>query len=226
MAVNYKEYTFGNEADTSHFVLGEYQGIKYAEFQLKSFSSGTMAFITDDAVLPLDLLSFTAVNMDSRVLLQWHTVNEVDVSHFEVERGKDARVWELLNIQTAKNGIENHYTQWDEQPFSDISYYRLKMIDLDGTYKYSKIVQVGQDKNVIPVCKVYPNPSSGNIFVQWNSNEAHAIMTVYDASGAKIHLQLLDNGVNAIDLSHLPGGLYGLNIISNQYEFSQKLILE
>jgi hypothetical protein len=85
-SIGYKEFTIGELSDTNMYVFGEFQGIKYVEFMVNSFSSGTIAMTLDASVLPLDLISFTASAINDKTQLQWRTVNEVNVSHFEIER--------------------------------------------------------------------------------------------------------------------------------------------
>jgi hypothetical protein len=231
-ATNYKEYTFGQVADTSHFTLGTFKGIKYAEFQVNSFSTGTMAMTLDESVLPLDLISFTASAIYDKTQFQWRTVNEVNVSHFEIERSVDGIHWEIIQTSSATNGIEQNYTAWDLSPNAGTIYYRLKMIDIDGSYKYSKIVEVhfsGLNKNESQTkFIVYPNPNNGSFIVNAKGMKtSSAQIQLYDGLGRVVYSNQIQEGNNSINLRQLVAGIYYLNINSSSSGISvQKIIIE
>jgi len=227
-ATGYKEYLYGENPDTEYYTFGEYQGIRYAEFQVSSFSTGTMAMTMEEAVLPLDLLSFTASGIESRTYLQWHTVNEEHVSHFEIERSRDARNWQTIYTTAALNGIEQRYEAWDNQPLSGTNYYRLKMTDLDGTYKYSKIVEVtfggsaGQ-----PQFMIYPNPNNGIFTIRATGMEDQKVrIQLYDALGRLMYSDRIQEGNNLVSLENLVSGLYYLSIAVPGRTQVRKVVVE
>jgi len=227
-ATGYKEYQYSENADTSGYIFGKYQDIRYAEFQVTSFSTGTMAMTMDDAVLPLDLLSFTASAVEDKTHLQWHTVNEENVSHFGIERSSDARNWETISTVTALNGIEQHYDAWDGEPLSGINYYRLKMTDFDGTYKYSKIVEVsfGQESHT-PHYRIYPNPNKGRFIISAVGIEGmNSQIQLHDGLGRLIFSDRIQEGTNQINLRHLVSGIYYLSIAYDKGKKIEKIIIE
>ncbi len=227
-ATGYKEYQYGEHADTSGYIFGEYQDIRYAEFQVTSFSTGTMAMTMDDAILPLDLLSFTAAAIDDNTYLQWHTVNEENVSHFGIERSIDAKNWETISTISALNGIEQHYDVWDESPLSGTNYYRLKMTDFDDTYKYSKIVEVsfGQKRNT-PQYLIYPNPNNGTFHVlAQDIVQEETRMYLFDGLSRLVYGQLLQDGNNLVNTKNLVRGMYHLKIENKGEAFIYKVVVE
>ncbi|MCO5230796.1 MAG: right-handed parallel beta-helix repeat-containing protein [Chitinophagales bacterium] len=222
------EYALDTIADTLTYVFGSFQGNQYVEFMVNSFSSGTIAMSLDESILPLDLISFTATLVNDKTQLQWNTVNEVNVSHFEIERSLDGIHWEKISGTNAQNGIAQQYMAWDYAPYVGINYYRLKMIDIDGSIKYSKIVQVSliETKSEIEF-SVFPNPSNGDFTITAKGMLGPtAKIQIYDESGKVIFNHQIIEGNNPIHLGLLPSGAYLLKIKGEQETHVQKLIIE
>jgi hypothetical protein len=89
-------------------------------------------------ILPVELLSFTALDAPSEVHLQWTTVSEHNTSHFEVERSVDALRYDMVGSTSAAG--ESYalidYSLIDARPLHGLSYYRLKQVDRDGSTAY------------------------------------------------------------------------------------------
>ncbi|MEM9835713.1 MAG: fibronectin type III domain-containing protein [Bacteroidota bacterium] len=124
---------------------------------------GDDVVLTAVAVLPLDLLSFSGEARDKTNLLNWTTANAVDFSHFEVERSPNGQgTWSVLAQSDLQSSGAHAYI--DQTPLST-AYYRLKMIDLDGAFTYSRIIYL--ENNSHPTTgdiKVYPQPQLWAIY--------------------------------------------------------------
>jgi hypothetical protein len=168
----------------------------YAEFKVKSFSE----FWLNNGVttpLPLQVNSFTATksNNDKDALLQWVTVREINVQRFEIEvaRGNTAFANNQFNkigeIAATNNAGEqtNAYTYTDnESAKSGVRYYRLKIIDQDGSYRYSDVQPLlfSNEANWV----VYPNPSTGLFNVVFQAmNGQKVTATVHDGVGKLVY---------------------------------------
>ena len=93
--------------------------------------------------LPIKLISFTAEKRTGFVLVKWSTENEQNVNHYEVERSSDAAHFSSIGSKNAFNlPYLQQYEFEDHTPLSRITYYRLKSIDNDGKYSYSRIVAI------------------------------------------------------------------------------------
>ncbi len=157
----------------------------FVEFQVNHFSE----FIIHEprSVLPLELLHFTAREMDGQVFLNWETTFEEDLRNFEVQRSKNATDWETISEVTANN-TPSRYSLWDETPYMGKSYYRLKSINLDETYEYSNVeaVEINED-NIHFLGEVRPNPSlSSNVFVPvllGENEQGKTELKIYDVLG-------------------------------------------
>lgn len=161
--------------------------------------------------LPVNLISFTAKLAEDKTLLTWTTSNEKDFSHFEIEKSSDAKFFSKIGIVYGIAG--GLYTFSDKQLSSQLQYYRLKMIDLDGTFAYSRVVSLhfGSVKSV----NVYPNPVSQLLKIQVTNNESIQSVEIIDLTGKTVYRKL--NGLaevlsKGIDISKLQHGSYVLRI--------------
>ena len=123
----------------------------YLSMALPSFSElglhGTSAVLSPGSALPLELQSFTARLLPPKreVLVEWITSNELNMAAFEVERSTEGVNFEKIATIPAKRTYSNSYQITDKNPASGLNYYRLKMLNRDGTFEYSSIKSVKTD---------------------------------------------------------------------------------
>lgn len=108
--------------------------------------------------LPLELLDFQILSKENRNVLTWISLNEYNLSHFEIEKSLDGKNWKLIDIIKSEGGLDEKkmYTYDDFEKESNYSYYRLKQVDIDNSYSYSKIVN---SYSVLYEPVVCPNPT-------------------------------------------------------------------
>ncbi|MGX5857972.1 T9SS type A sorting domain-containing protein [Dyadobacter jiangsuensis] len=161
--------------------------------------------------LPVELVSFTATSESNRTLLQWLTAQERNSAIFQIEHSVTGKVWQNVGENAAKgesNGPVNY--QWIHQnPAYGINYYRLKMIDLDGTFTYSKIENLEFRTRDLSAGIVYPNPVSDKI--QIDTKHEIIRLKILDLQGRTVYEtdQVSKQGVS---LKHLPAGAYQAQI--------------
>ena len=102
-----------------------------------------------NGTLPLTLITFDAQLIDKDVLLQWSTSFEENTSHFDIERSADGMSFTFIgNVNAAGNSSsERNYDFTDKDPFNGINFYRLKMVDADDKFVYSKAIAVKKEDN-------------------------------------------------------------------------------
>lgn len=180
--------------------------------------------------LPVVLVQFLATkNADATIKLSWATAQEINSSSFDVERSADQGSWEKIGSVKAKgySSITANYSYTDQFPLAGNNYYRLKMIDLDGKFNYSKVVAVSADKDSRPLV-IYSNPFSDQIRVKVNvSRGQNLVLTVSDIIG-KTYLKQsysAQAGDNLINLAPAgaASGMYVLHIQGNTYDQTVKL---
>ena len=204
------------------------------QIDISSFS--TFYFGSTNVLLPLTSLNFTGKYSNTVAKLKWETKNEVGTNRFEVERSTGDGVYTKLgNVEaTGTPGEATKYTYNDQEAGRlGVSrlYYRLKVIDNDGGYKYSNVVVIDIPGTFITRISIFPNPAEKQTTVLISSPEEQQISwNLVDVAGRKILSKdaVLKKGENRItvDLSGFRSGVYFLQVkgqFVNAQEKIQKL---
>jgi predicted outer membrane repeat protein len=181
-------------------------------FAVEGFSGFFVKTLTTNLPLPINLISFSGKNTEKGNLLTWQTSNEKDFSHFEVERSSDGKRFEKVGkVQGQKSEnyqyIDNSTIQNSQ---SEINYYRLKMVDLDGKYNYSNTISIENYMGKTNVGNFYPNPSQGITYIDITTLEkGDWNITTFDITGKVTHTQntFLQKGLNTLTLGKLGKGV-------------------
>ncbi len=181
------------------------------------------------STLPVELLSFEGKRQNSGVLLTWKTVNEVNTSHYEVQRSSNARDYEAIgNIKSfGLTGNGNNYSIIDNKAGS-INYYRLKIIDNDGKYNYSKIISVaipGLQQKIY----VLNNPFVNAIRLRFaNQPKDKVSLRLFDQAGKLLIAKEFKDVGNSLELkipsTYISKGVYLLEAKTDGRTFIYKLV--
>ena len=168
-------------------------------------------------VLPVKLLSFNGKIANNRSNLYWTTASEENFDHFEIQRSADGNDFRFLGkvASRAANGSGASYSLTDAYPFAGMNFYRLKMVDRDGTFAYSGIIKLETAKKSIAVTQLYPNPVKDILTVQLQSEKRQVVrVSVFDITGKQLSLGsvFLLAGVNNtnVALTKFAAGTYML----------------
>jgi Secretion system C-terminal sorting domain len=156
---------------------------------------GLYAFdtITVSGVVPLTLLSFDAFKNKNKVDLKWTTTNEINTSHFEIERSSNAVDFTKIgSVNSVNSSGTNNYSSEDIQPLKGINFYRLKQVDIDGSFKYSNINKV-LFENFGDAITIYPNPAKDYIQFDYVSKQKTILVSLFDMQGRLIRTTTLAN---------------------------------
>ncbi|SDF51625.1 Por secretion system C-terminal sorting domain-containing protein [Dyadobacter soli] len=168
---------------------------------VKSATPGTFS-IAANAPFPVKLIDFTAKTVEHEVQLAWSTSEETASSHFEIQHSTDSRNWAPLGTVTSHQNsvVTKHYDFVHLNVGAGTHFYRLKMVDLDGSFTFSTIRSVGATTGDF---KLYPNPADA--FVHISGREGDEVR-VYDLSGRLRLKTRVSNG--QIGLAGLESGTY------------------
>ncbi len=163
--------------------------------------------------LPLKLIAFSAEKLPDGIHLNWQTADEINVQSFEIERSIDAKKFEKIGYVLAKNNSESQfYTFIDSQKVveSELLYYRLKMIDMDLSFQYSKIINLKIER--INSFYVFPNPVKETLKVADNEmlNFNYNTIEIINLNGNTIKGLTINS--NGLDVGRLPFGIYFLKL--------------
>ncbi|WP_448530170.1 T9SS type A sorting domain-containing protein [Raineya sp.] len=174
---------------------------------ITAFSPWTISDIVNP--LPVEFLSIQARYNENRIPeVLWNTLGEINTDFYEVERSFDAREFTKVGQVSAKKKSENRYVFEDRGLSSKITgkiYYRIKQIDKDGKFAYSRIVSLSSEKSNL-LAGIYPNPTRDILFV--NSLQENLEVKIQDVHGRTLRVMELKFGENQIDFSLLPQGVY------------------
>jgi photosystem II stability/assembly factor-like uncharacterized protein len=188
----------------------------------------------DQIVIPVELLDFQAQRMtdgtsrENRegVSLTWQTASEVRFNHFEIERSGDGKSWQKLKEQTAK-GSASSYETLDEKPLLGVNYYRLKMVDNDGSYNYSKTISIDWNKPSTKQWTLFPNPLKDKLFLAGNEDvSGEKAVQILDISGKVLIKTTVNQVRNGLTVKDLPNGSYFLEINNDTTNEKKSFVVE
>lgn len=171
--------------------------------------------------LPVTLLSFAASRCGNNVCLLWTVENEVNFSHYEVEKSTSLSNFNVMaNITARGSSARSNYSSADLNPVAGDNFYRLKMVNLDGSYSYSKVIRVNFDK--ADFVSIQPNPASGFVILRGLQGYHH--WRIVDAAGRLQFQKNIQSPIEEIDISRLSHGLYFIQLINQHQVTSLKLV--
>ncbi len=144
--------------------------------------------IIEEIRLPVELMTFTGRKIDIGNLLEWVTASENNNAGFRIQKSANGQNWENIGwvLGHGTTSEINGYEFLDRVPFYGDNFYRLKQLDLDGTFSYSNIVNLIHESEGIEI-KVLPNPSPGEIDVTVRNPDKHKMkISLHDSSGILI----------------------------------------
>lgn len=190
-----------------------------------TFANYPFCGASDETTLPVSLLSFNAHVENNNVKLQWVTVSEESNDFFEVQRSNDAEIWTDLG-HVRGNGTTNDmniYTFRDIAPPGGRSFYRLKQVDLGGTYDISEILSVDLDFDLVSL--VFPNPASDRISLAKTDADITNV-SLFNINGDEFLLKRLDETLFSYDVSQYQPGVYLLKYRENGRVIVQRLVIQ
>ncbi|MEJ7627472.1 MAG: endonuclease [Ferruginibacter sp.] len=171
---------------------------------------------TSCLVVPVTLTSFTGIRNNGNVLLYWAVNNEVNFKTYAVERSFNGINFEKIGEVAGQNLSNYKFTDLTVSGKSVI-YYRLKMIDIDGQFRYSSVVVLKGNDN-LPLAFIYPNPTAGELHIQlYESLLVKSTISITDLTGRLVKKQTAEKGeLNMLlDIQNLPNGRYFIKIKNN-----------
>ena len=178
----------------------------------------------NNTALSVNYIDFTVRKEGAVDVVEWSTSQEINNSHFNVQRSLDGSVFENLGQVNTKalNGNSSQplsYSFIDENPKIGHNYYRLEQVDLDNTKNYTKVIDVVWAASG-SVVSIYPNPTNDVINVDLTSNMAtQTEIKLVDMSGRVVKSAMAQTakGLNNIkmSLSEIASGVYGIQIFEN-----------
>ncbi|WP_462255287.1 T9SS type A sorting domain-containing protein [Ferruginibacter sp.] len=187
-------------------------------------------------VLAVSLINFNATRQNNTAVLNWTTESENNNAYFEIERSENGTSYSPV-VKVAGAGTTSFNTPYiftDITPLtSAVTYYRLKEVSTDGSFKYSFAVTIRRDNNLKNAVTVLNNPVAGNLNISVNAT-APGIMQlkIINNSGQVVYQQKnnLVRGHNIFNITaagflNYAKGIYNLQVTINNEKLNKKFII-
>ncbi|HEV7331528.1 MAG TPA: hypothetical protein VGN63_10860 [Flavisolibacter sp.] len=192
---------------TYHFALFEYNQFNSSALYLTADPTRIATILASP--LPVSWISFTGVRKGGDVLLAWKTAAEIDNRWFEVERSADGISFSRIGVVHANTA--KSYEFLDKQVENGMLHYRLKQVDNDGGFSYSKIIQVKM--NTEGDVKLLQNPVSNNLHLSCSTGLMGGSLFIMDAAGKVVYTGTVTSQQVSVPVHGLPAGTYFARVV-------------
>lgn len=199
-------------------------------------ATGTTAYIItgvqqpqEISILPITLLNFSGIVLNNNLVqLNWSTVYEKDNAFFALEKSNNGVEFVTINTQKSlgnSNNQKQEYSYTHSVAFSPIIFYRLKQVDINGKFTYSKIIAISL-KEMVEV-KAFPNPTNAilNLICNNFENKKYSYKLI-NTEGKILQTNFINNNVTKLSLNSVPKGIYWVSIISDKKQIQLLKIIK
>jgi hypothetical protein len=195
------KFDYAATGETVCLAEGDFDNDSRSDLAVANYSGDALSILQNKvgAVFPVTLQYF-GFSCKSKLYLEWKTVTENNVSHFEIEYSANGMDWENAGLVKAKgNSNEVLLYTWNSSA-NEKGYYRLKTVDMDGKYNISGTISANCNTGSV---KIYPQPASREVFCEFNGNTAR-----------KLRYELTDNTGRILlqDQKNIPAGITRISI--------------
>jgi hypothetical protein len=187
-----------------------------------------------DNPLPVELTVFSAIIKEGAILLSWETATEVNNYGFEVQRSVTTDKWDVLGFVEGQGNSNSpkEYSFLDSEVSSAGTYsYRLKQIDNDGSYEFSKTIEVNLGSPIkFELSQNYPNPFNPSTTISFNLAESgRVILKIYNLMGEEITTLVegfREAGIHSFSFNAegYPSGMYLYRLSTNGFTETKKML--
>ncbi|MBN1463868.1 MAG: T9SS type A sorting domain-containing protein [Paludibacteraceae bacterium] len=187
----------------------------------------------NDAPLPVELTTFAAEVQGQSVMLKWTTAQEINSYKYEIERMADGSEWSKIGEVMAQgnSSVPTNYSFADNNLVSGKYSYRLKMIDNDGTFEYSGVIEAEISvPEQYQLSQNYPNPFNPSTKISYSIPEdANVKLLVYSLTGELV-MELVNENQSAgkytveFNANNLASGMYIYRLMTNKFVEIKKMI--
>lgn len=184
-------------------------------------------------LLPITLIKLEAnYKANEGITVEWATISEIDNDYFEIEHSITGENFKSIGKVEGFGNKESvtEYTFLDANCSEEINYYRLKQVDFDGTFTYTKVVVV-RGKSLVPAhLLIYPNPTKGNtLSLQLSTQNEILSVEIFNTLGEMVHSVKNPTTTNKLTvklITHLPKGIYLAKILTKEGIHAEHFLVE
>ncbi len=176
--------------------------------------------------VPVTLLTFNGTLQNRQVFLNWQTSSEFNNDYFSLERSNATVFTAIGRINgNGTSSLLHNYSFIDQAPLNGVNYYRLKQIDFDGNYKYSHIIPIYMDNDL--VVNAYYNSLNNSIRIIFNKAQNNIQLKLFGSNAQLV--KAISTSANITDytmqLPTIANGIYILQIIDRETVITKRLII-
>ena len=173
--------------------------------QLSNIAQVRIDIVADP--LPVTLAHFDVEKKEATALLEWRTTEELNSAHFDIQRSTDARDWRVIGTTDAafESNTARHYAFTDSIPEPGLNYYRLKMVDADGSFAFSGIRSVSFPE--FSWAEVYPNPVDDLLRIVIRNRKVNNVRVISHSGIVRLS-QPVTSPTFTISMKQFPIGMY------------------
>jgi hypothetical protein len=209
-AITFRIFAWGASASTGTYSVNDFT------------FNGVVSLIP----FPISLKAFDVATKNNVSILSFTTASERNSSHFEIERSADGKTFRAIGeVEAAgESDIEVKYTYTDVAPLKGINYYRLKQVDLDGTFEYSKVVTAftGRESSM----SIIPTVVIDQINVSIDAAAQDGNWEIIDAAGRTVLSGTIAAEQESVqtDLTGLQQGAYVVRVLIGEEVMTQRVM--
>jgi ligand-binding sensor domain-containing protein len=242
---NWTYYNPSNSQMPSTIMITDLAFDNFGNLWIGTLDAGLLIF-NENGIVPVELINFSANVINNSVTLNWITGSEVNNSGFEIERKVISNHSSVISKWNTINFVKGKGTTTEQQFYSFIDYnlsagkysYRLKQIDFDGTFEYSKIVEAEiNSPREFTLSQNYPNPFNPTTKIQFkiplhgeDKGVGFVTLKVYDVLGNEVAALVNEEKEPGeyeleFDGSRFSSGVYYYKLIAGSFSTTKKMIL-
>lgn len=197
------------------------------------YSSANNWFTGSDAVnpLPVKLTTFGGKKYGDNAQLSWNTASEINSSYFEVQSSLDGKTFKAIGkvkaVGNSNKSVNYQFTDVYAFKTAKVVYYRLRMVDADGTFEYSNKIVVSSIDTKNGNISIYPNPFAKELSINLTTLSTTAKVVITDVQGKVVFSQIMDATTGKIQLSQISAmeqGVYFVTVEQNGETFVEKVV--
>jgi hypothetical protein len=205
----------------------------YDDNNITFWNTGQFRDVTN-IPLPVELTSFTATIKKDKVFIEWLTMTEVDNYGFDIERSVNNSEWEKIVFVkgSGNSNSQKSYSFVDDQLTGGTEFrYRLKQINTDGSFEFSRIVEAHYFPHTIELFQNYPNPFNPTTVIEYQIPQSSFVsLKAFDALGNEVATLVNEEKSTGIykvkfDATHLSSGIYFYKLQSGNFIETKKMVL-
>ncbi len=177
-------------------------------------------------ILPIELIKFDVGKQGRNSLITWTTASEQNSERFIIEHSIDGRSFTEIGMKEAAGSqqIEKNYSFLHTDPSAGRNYYRLKLVDRDGSYRYSNVRMLNFNNNETTVL-IYPNPVSDELIIETEDPGKMVTITIFNQLGNTLYSGN-STGKVRIPVTTYPPGIYFIKLQGEKINTIKKFVKE